>query len=211
MRTPPAFDGTYEAHTLYVPSGPRWKGLILGALLALTERWRWELDPSGISIDAALLAIDYTIFRYQEAHTMIGAIFAAVGPVPSNALQLNGQTVSAADYPLLASVVPSSWLGMGGSIVLPDLSGRVLLGAQNSGTVGDLRGNASHTLSVDNLPAHSHGYLMPGPDIDVEQPVGVPIPSAGLGVPSVTDSAGLGTSFDNTPAGMDVRWCIWAG
>lgn len=210
MRTPPSWDGTYQAHVLYVPSGAEFHGLVLGALLALVDRWRWEQSSLGLTVEQAVLAFEATVIRYQEAPVMIGQIFTTIAEPPLNALEMNGQIVSADDYPLLAAVVPPSWSAGPGVFVLPDLSGRVLLGTQNSDTVGDLRGTATHTLSVDNLPPHAHGYLMPGASIDVEQPVGVPIPSAGLGVPAFTDSAGVGTSFDNLPAGMNVRVCIWA-
>lgn len=210
MITPPAAPDGYEAHVLYVPSGAQYKGLVLGALLPLLDSWRWEQLPGTISASEAVGAFSVMLSRYQEAHVMIGAIFATVGAVPANALELNGQTVSRDDYPLLYDAAPPQWRHGADILGLPDASGATILGVQDNDTLGTLQGHAEHQLSEEHLPAHSHGYIMPGADIDVEQPVGVPIPSAGLGVPSITDTAGWGMSFPNTPLGIVVRLCVWA-
>ena len=64
-----------------------------------------------------------------------------------------GTTVANAntEHPTLWSMVPSAWKS-GTSLVLPDLSGRTLVG----GTTGALTGDDQVTIGVQNLPSHKH-------------------------------------------------------
>jgi hypothetical protein len=70
---------------------------------------------------------------------------------PSGYLILDGRTLTAATYPNVAAAYPS-WVS-GGNLVLPNMTGAVLMGAASAGV---LSGSMSHTLTVNNLPVHVH-------------------------------------------------------
>lgn len=52
--------------------------------------------------------------------------------------------------------IPSGWAICDGQNGTPDLRGRFVMGADAEHTLGETGGSASHTLSVDELPAHKH-------------------------------------------------------
>lgn len=56
------------------------------------------------------------------------------------------------------SNVPSGWTLCDGSDGTPDLRNRFIVGAGGSYNAGDTGGSASVTLSVSEMPAHSHDY-----------------------------------------------------
>lgn len=57
-----------------------------------------------------------------------------------------------------ASNIPTGWVLCNGSNGTPDLRDRFIVGAGNSYNVGATGGEASHTLTVNELPAHNHGF-----------------------------------------------------
>ncbi len=71
-------------------------------------------------------------------------------------LLLDGSTVASAQttYPALWAVVPSSWQS-GSSLVLPDMSDKMLFG-QTTTTLGATGGTNSKTIAEANLPTHDH-------------------------------------------------------
>ena len=87
-----------------------------------------------------------------------GAILAFAGVRPSGWLACRGAAVSRATYPALFAVIGTRY-GPGDGVTtfnLPDLRGRFLSGAGADADVGDTGGEAEHTLTVDEMPAHGH-------------------------------------------------------
>lgn len=92
-------------------------------------------------------------------------LFAGSSPPASPWLRCDGSLVSRTTYPRLFSVIGTKY-GQGSSadtFRLPDLRGRVPIGVDpdatrlaNATDVGLAGGSTSHTLTVDELPAHSH-------------------------------------------------------
>lgn len=64
----------------------------------------------------------------------------------------NGQLVSSADYPKLAALLGAS----GGNVTIPDLRDRLPLGASATRPVNTPGGEASHLITVNELPVHKH-------------------------------------------------------
>jgi microcystin-dependent protein len=83
--------------------------------------------------------------------------------VPRNWMLCNGQTVSINDYQILYAVIGDTYGGNGTSTFdLPNLIGKVPLGASNVNPLGSNGGGATATatgittLTANNLPAHDH-------------------------------------------------------
>ena len=52
--------------------------------------------------------------------------------------------------------IPTGWALCNGENNTPDLRDRFVLGAGNSYTIGDVGGESSHKLTVDEMPSHTH-------------------------------------------------------
>jgi microcystin-dependent protein len=86
----------------------------------------------------------------------------ALGFVPDGWAECNGQEIDGDQGALLHIILGDTYgQGANGGVVVPDLSGRVALGAGGGAALtqrhlGDKGGAEVVTLQSDNLPAHSH-------------------------------------------------------
>jgi microcystin-dependent protein len=73
----------------------------------------------------------------------------------------DGRSLSVSDYNLLFQVVGYKFGGSGNQFMLPDMGGRVpgAIGTSTGATwgLGDISGEETHTLTIDEMPAHKHG------------------------------------------------------
>ena len=76
------------------------------------------------------------------------------------------------------------------------ITNRFLLGAGDTYSAGSTGGEAEHTLTIDEMPSHSHGYSRSGRDSGTDW-----IGQSGVGevVDRNTDSAGGGQAHNNMP------------
>ncbi len=69
----------------------------------------------------------------------------------------NGQLLSISDYPTLFNLIGTTYGGDGQTTYgLPNLQGRVPIHQGNGSVVGDSSGSETVTLSLNEIPAHSH-------------------------------------------------------
>lgn len=194
---------------LFVPGDALMLANVCGALLELTYASNWEQQGAvtpGQAADAALLM--YTRFL-KETWSMIGAIVPAItASTPAGCLELDGATYDGLDYPDLYAVLHSTWINGDGTFTVPDLRGKFPLGLSASHAMGATGGAENVTLSIAQMPAHSHtignsltgAAVMPG-----EGPVLVPNP-----IPTTTYSTGGDGSHENMPPYLAVRYVLIA-
>lgn len=98
-----------------------------------------------------------------------GSLVGTIIPYPSNTipngwLLCDGAAFIAADYPLLAAVLGTTYGGTVQNPCVPNLMGRVPAG-KHSGvadfdTLGEMPGEYAHTLTIPEMPTHSHNLSM---------------------------------------------------
>ncbi len=177
------------------------------AQLTIGANWVEVGDPVSDIVAESFDALDSWYFGLM----FIGQISSFLGSVPSSWLALDGSTHNKVDYPELWEALDSQYRDAT-TFTLPDLSGLFLAAAgTGSYALGDTGGADDHTLVAAEMPAHSHTYLPPVVDLDLEA-VGVPdIMAARLGTPIATGSAGGDTAHENRPPFHAVIMGVFAG
>ena len=100
-----------------------------------------------------------------------GTVLAFSGStVPTGYLLLNGQAVSRTTYAALFAIISTTFGAGDGSTTfnLPDCRGRVLVGVSTDSefsALGKTGGSKTHTLTIDQIPSHSHAVYNSGSNI----------------------------------------------
>jgi len=176
----------------------KWRQLIASRLLLLAEDdiWQGTVNEIADTVDEANRLI---VALYGDVDTMaLGAIhwYSADGPLPSGWLLCDGTVYDMVDYPDLGSLYGDKYGGDGvDTFGVPDLVGHFIRGTDSS--PGAESGQDQVTLSVAQLPAHTHTYDYPSPNADFEAG-GVPDPFA-VGNPGVSTNTGSTGSGDAVP------------
>lgn len=177
------------------------------AQLTLERSWVEVGDTVSDVVQAAFLLLESFY-----GGVMIGAIMSFLGAVPEGWLPLDGSTYAQEDYPELTATLDAVYRDDGaGEFTLPDVSARFLLSDGGGYSLGDSGGEAAHVLTVAEIPAHTHDYVMPNPAIDLGN-VGPPIPAVQTITPGTPTSAtGGGEAHENMPPFVVVRYAIFTG
>lgn len=208
--TPPGQGVKFE---VVIPSGFDYLALFLGALSELTTEGMWREE--GIPQMDAIQAFSEVIVTVRRSISHIGFIVPIIqGAAPPGTLVCDGSTKNTADYPELYAVLPAA-LQHGTTFTLPDLRGRMLIpSGQGPGGVPniplyDVLTHETVTLSVDNLPPHSHTY---NEALSIPTAAGeIPTVASEVNVfPSATGSVGSGTPIDIRPSHIGLLFVIVA-
>lgn len=208
---------TATCRALFVPNSPEALAIVRGALQELIFPYNWDKFGTLTPEQSAAVFIDmFDKFSFnQGACRMIGEIIAYAGaesPNP-NWLVCDGSLISELDYPDLFNVIGDDYGSAGMLFRLPDLRGRSIAGVGNAGggipavSLAQAYGEASVTLTVDEMPAHTHGVdgHFPAPTLIGE----VPASTDGV-IASVSGSAGGGQAHNNLPPRLGINYLIVA-
>jgi len=178
-----------------------------GALTQLLSETDWlEVGDTVADVIDSMWA---TVIEYYNM-SLIGMVNQFISAVPSGWLAMDGSTHDGADYPELFAVLPAS-MKAGSDFSLPDMGNAFVFGTNDSGEIGDTGGSNTTTLTIAQLPAHTHTYVPPVVNIDLEAP-GVPdILAAGIGTPTATGSTGAGDTIENRPVFIKVLFAVYSG
>ncbi len=93
------------------------------------------------------------------------------GVVPNGWAQCNGQLLLISDYNTLFTLFGNTYGGNNTTnFALPDLRGRVAMHIGNTHIIGEKSGQERHTLSILELPAHSHSIVDSEHDANTNDP-----------------------------------------
>lgn len=176
--------------------------LLDGAAQELARVESWELFGDTTPQDMAEYFTG--ILDKWEDCIMIGAVVPyASYKLPDGVLLCDGSMYSSEDYPELYSVMsPNLRLSIPGfppAFFVPDLSENFILGAADHRMIGDTGGEDAHVLTLQEMPSHSHEYIPPVANIDLEAPGAPDILAAGVGLPVETGGSGGGDAHNNMP------------
>lgn len=120
----------------------------------LRQFFEWLLD------DAGNLSDDFKAALVEVVLPVGMVVWRPVESVPDGWLLCNGQSVSRTDYAALFAVIGTQYGSDNATTFkVPNLQERYTMGAGGTHSVSQTFGEANHTLSVSELPAHTHFTL----------------------------------------------------
>ena len=125
---------------------------------------------------------------------------------PSGWFICDGRSLSTSTYSALYSVIGYAYGGSGGSFNIPDFRDRVVVGKGSTFALGDTGGELTHTLTVAEMPAHTHTYDRPsisGGTQGAGSNASLPVVSAGA-----VGSAGTNGAHNNVQPYGVANWVI---
>lgn len=184
--------------------------VIMGALADIGYTEHWE--------ESGTMSVYETV---QLVKTVKGSIVMSSYPVgsivpfytdtlPDGCILADGATYLKEDYPELYDMTPLV-MRTPTDFSVPDLRDKFLYGSGVNAVRAE-GGEENVTLTVAQMPNHTHTFTSPTFGIDVES-VGVPDPTGVGNPPAVltTSSAGGNQSHNNMPPYYVVKYAIFAG
>lgn len=202
-----------------------WMPILIGMVteqLAIESAWD-STDPAVLA--ETLSRVDELIYALQNDYEVptvtdyVGQIeTCAVATLPPGRLWCDGSTHNRVDYPDLYAALDSAFIVDADTFTVPDLRGRVPVGAGGQWAVGANGGESEHTLTIAEMPAHAHSenvfnlFATTG----TPWPVGVTLATTNSGgVPAntnnnwmITSPVGSNAAHNNMPPFLTVRYAI---
>lgn len=185
--------------------------LILSLLTELNTERIFGYDLTDSELDDARFMRALAIGELMS-NLFLGVVVAVPTDIlPDGMLWCDGATYDKASYPALSDYLGADYSVSATQFAVPDYRNAMLrdVPSRAPNTRG---GSDALTLTVDQMPPHTHGYTTPTFNVDIES-VGIPDPT-GVGLPQVpatTGSTGGGNSIDVTNRNVQARWAIVAG
>ena len=213
LPTPDGDENTSAFHYLAFafPDNPDLLLFWFGVMTILEYSSSWDSQGTLSADDTARIFSRIALSR-MKLDMLLGLVVPTIAnPLPDGLLLADGSTYEQADYPQLSDVLPAS-MKSETQFTLPDLRDKFILSSGAVYAENATGGEAEHTLTIAEMPAHTHTSDYPSLGIDLEN-VGVP-DVTGLGNPplptSTTSSSGNGQPHNNMPPYHALRYAIIA-
>jgi microcystin-dependent protein len=155
-------------------------------------------------VDYQTLAYNQTTGEIVYSYPIAGVINIFAGSsAPQGTLLCDGSEVSRTTYSRLFDVIGTTYgAGNGtGTFNVPNLQGRVPVGLKSTETIfntlGNIGGTGAHTLSVSEIPPHTHTYVNQPNTTSVQTPVTGTDVADNVNVSQTSGSTGGGQSHNN--------------
>lgn len=191
-----------------LPADTEYLALVGGALSMLGDAANYEKFGDEDPDDTA--EFFQTILDQFYSSTMyitLGMIIPfATSDLPAFVLPCDGAEFDREDYPALYAVLDASLILDADTFQTPDMGERYFVGAGGAISPFDAIGANTVELEAENNGPHTHGYIPPVANVDLEAP-GVPdILAAGVGLQVQTGSSGTGLAHENRPASIGIQY-----
>ncbi len=186
--TPDSIPARIFIRLLAIPDDTYYSGAVTGALLDLIDPASWELLGAATPEECAERAFEMVETYLKSGLCGVIVPYASV-ELPAFTLPCDGQIRNRVDFPFLYARIDPIYRVDADHFRTPNLLGRVIVGAENEpgetiwqpGVTG---GEASHQLTVNEMPSHTHideghahAYTGATPNVTTVGP-GAPQPTA---------------------------------
>ena len=131
---------------------------------------------------------------------------------PSRWLICDGGAAAVADYPELFALWEYEFGGSGAQFGLPDMDDYSPMGSGGNVILNDTAGEINHTLTTNEMPAHTHTILLRGSGTASGSTNRINAPAqTTLASNVVTDAQGGGSAHNNLHPVFGVRFIVYAG
>jgi microcystin-dependent protein len=131
----------------------------------------------------------------------------------------DGQLLDPAQYPQLFQLIGTTYGGDGqATFALPDLRGRLPVHDGNGLTLGEERGTETHSLTLNEMAAHTHDHVAASGNANAPTPTNSflgssanlysPVSALTTIHPSSVSSVGSGQAHENRQPYLVLNWCI---
>lgn len=214
--TPPALAGRTVSYRLRFDDNLAFLEAIRGFLEVPCQEAAWTEACPDSDVSALITSQAWTQgwLSIERDMAQIGTILStAAAAIPDYALACDGSVYNRVDYPELYSLLDSAFLIDADTFYVPDLQGRVPIGAGSGGglssyAIGNTGGEESHTLVTGEMPGHYHSESTAVPSVGAAI-TGVPVPSATPGI-GVTGSTGGDGAHENRQPYLALAYYIVA-
>lgn len=164
--TPETNPTEFSCFRVMVPASIEHEAAFRGALLLLQFVSNWEQVGSETPEDCAALWSDANAQTFVMEECAQGVLMMPIGTIfwwpteapPEGTRICDGQSYFTSRFPALFDLIGYTFGGTGGSFNLPDLINKFAYGYGSGINVADTGGEAEHTLTEDEMPAHDHTY-----------------------------------------------------
>ena len=190
--------------------------LVNGTLAWLADREKFE-ETGALTVDDARLALsDMLTIYFSEVPAMIpvgSTMIWHMDTPPDKWLICDGSGVLKSAYPKLFALFGTKYGGSVDFFGLPDLTGRSPFGATFAHPLDSQAGSETHTLTVPEIPAHTHALTSPFTSIIAARPGGSAAGAAGstLAGGAALQNTGGGGAHNNLHPVMAVNFIVYAG
>lgn len=214
---------------LFIPDDIYLLAAVNGALEELAKSYNWEQFGSITPEATAERMRDMLDAWYSQpcggGGMAIGTIFPYVtADPPAGSILCDGQEYEDTDYPALWAVISDTWKTDASHFVVPDLRNRFPVGAGDTYDESDTGGEATHTITLAEMPAHGHQtYVHDGTTTRLAYNPGSSAPgnygppqqrapaiNLNFSSPWLTGSAGSGNAHENRPPFVALFWAVQA-